>query len=160
MRRFSEWSPCSRRRYRLGRFWGDGRVACIVGLNPSIADDTLDDPTNRRLIGLLDAQDFQGYVLVNLIPESTPYPKRLGTYQRRLSAKNQAVIVQTASHVDAVILAWGNGAVRCPFRRRLIDRFDDPLCFGRTKAGEPKHPLYLPSKTVLTSFQPDGDSGC
>ncbi len=157
MRRFSEWSSCSRRRYRLGRFWGDGRVACIVGLNPSIADDTMDDPTNRRLIGLLDAQDFQGYVLVNLIPESTPYPERLGTYQRRLSAKNQAVIVQTAAHVDAVILAWGNGAVRCPFRHRLIDRFDDPLCFGKTKAGEPKHPLYLPSKTVLTSFEQDAD---
>ena len=67
----------------------------------------MDDPTNRRLIGLLDAQDFQGYFLVNLIPESTPYPERLGTYQRRLSAKNQAVILQTAAHVDAVILAWG-----------------------------------------------------
>ena len=111
MRRFSEWSACSRRRYRLGRFWGDGRVACIVGLNPSIADDTLDDPTNRRLVGLLDAQDFQGYVLVNLIPESTPYPERLGTYQRRLSAKNQAVIMQTAAHVDAVI--WLGGTVQC-----------------------------------------------
>ena len=96
-------------------------------------------------------------MLVNLIPESTPYPERLGTHQRRLSAKNHAVIFETAGQADVVILAWGNGAVRCPFRHRLIDRFDDPLCFGRTKAGEPKHPLYLPSKTVLTSFEQDAD---
>ena len=98
-------------------------------------------------------------MLVNLIPESTPYPERLGTRQRRLSAKNHAVIVETADQADIVILAWGNGAVRCPFRHRLIDQFDDPLCFGRTKAGEPKHPLYLPSTTVLTRFQPDQNSG-
>lgn len=98
-------------------------------------------------------------MLVNLIPESTPYPERLGTHQRRLSAKNHAVIVETAGQADVVILAWGNGAVRCPFRHRLIDQFDDPLCFGRTKAGEPKHPLYLPSTTALTRFQPDQKSG-
>lgn len=103
----------------------------------------------------MDAQGFEGYVLVNLIPESTPYPERLGTHQRRLSAKNDAVIVETADQADVVILAWGNGAVRCPFRYRLIDQFDDPLCFGRTKAGEPKHPLYLPSTTALTRFQLD-----
>ncbi|MGB1046803.1 MAG: DUF1643 domain-containing protein [Litorivicinaceae bacterium] len=139
----------------MGRYWGTGPIACVIGLNPSTADDTFDDPTNRRLIGLLDAQGFEGYVLVNLIPESTPYPERLGTHQRRLSAKNDAVIVETADQADVVILAWGNGAVRCPFRYRLIDQFDDPLCFGRTKAGEPKHPLYLPSTTALTRFQLD-----
>ncbi|MGB1849554.1 MAG: DUF1643 domain-containing protein, partial [Litorivicinaceae bacterium] len=58
----------------MGRFWGGGPVACVIGLNPSTADDQLDDPTNRRLIGLLDAESFKGYWLVNLIPESTPYP--------------------------------------------------------------------------------------
>lgn len=124
----------------------------MIGLNPSTADDQLDDPTNRRLIGLLDAESFKGYWLVNLIPESTPYPKKLGTQTRRLSQRNRVVIQETATEADAVIVAWGAGAGRCPFRRRLVGGLVDPLCFGVTRAGEPKHPLYLPTDTYLRPF--------
>ena len=124
----------------------------MIGLNPSTADDRSDDPTNRRLIGLLGAQGFGGYWLINLIPESTPYPDLLGKHTRRLSSKNQSVIDETATTTDNVIIAWGAGATRCPFRYRLVERFIDPLCFGVTQRGEPKHPLYLPSLTKLEPF--------
>jgi hypothetical protein len=136
----------------LSRFWEEGPIACVIGLNPSTADDRLDDPTNRRLIGLLKAQSFGGYWLINLIPESTPYPDRLGKHTRRLSNKNQSVIHETVTNTDAVILAWGAGADRCPFRYGLVEGFIDPLCFGVTRHGEPKHPLYLPSHTKLEPF--------
>jgi hypothetical protein len=136
----------------LGRFWEEGPIACVIGLNPSTADDRLDDPTNRRLIGLLKAQSFGGYWLINLIPESTPYPDRLGKHTRRLSNKNQSVIHETVTNTDAVILAWGAGADRCPFRYGLVEGFIDPQCFGVTQQGEPKHPLYLPSTTNLEPF--------
>jgi hypothetical protein len=136
----------------LGRFWDEGPVACVIGLNPSTADDRSDDPTNRRLVGLLGAQGFGGYWLVNLIPESTPYPDLLGKHTRRLSKKNQSVIDETATTTDTVILAWGAGATHCPFRYGLVERFVDPQCFGVTKYGEPKHPLYLPSHTNLHLF--------
>ena len=150
--RISDWSQCRRRRYRLGRFWGNGQIACVIGLNPSTADDTTDDPTNRRLMSLLHDAGFSGYWLVNLIPESTPYPARLGSKSRRLSEKNASVIRAAADSAESIVLAWGAGAWRCPFRNTLIDLFDEPLCFGTTQAGEPKHPLYLPSKTALQRF--------
>ena len=77
-------------------------------------------------------QDFQGYVLVNLILNQ--HLIRSGWYiPKAFISKKSGRNSATASHVDTVILAWGNGAVRCPFRRRLIDRFDDPLCFGKPK---------------------------
>lgn len=45
----AELSPCGRYRYRLWRAWAtEGRSALIVGLNPSTADATEDDPTIRR----------------------------------------------------------------------------------------------------------------
>jgi hypothetical protein len=124
----------------------------VIGLNPSTADDRSDDPTNRRLIGLLSAHGFGGYWLINLIPESTPYLDRLGKQARRLSSKNQLVIHETATTADTVILAWGAGATRCPFRYGLVEDFIDPQCFGVTQHGEPKHPLYLPSHTTLEPF--------
>ena len=110
----------------------------MIGLNPSTADDRSDDPTNRRLIGLLSAHGFGGYWLINLIPESTPYPDRLGKQARRLSSKNQLVIHETATTTDTVILAWGAGATRCPFRYGLVESFIDPQCFGVTQQGEPR----------------------
>ena len=152
MIRLSEWSSCRRRRYRLGRFWGDGPIACVIGLNPSTADDQFDDPTNRRLIGLIGVHGFKGYWLINLIPESTPYPEKLGKHTRRLSNKNQSVIHETVRSTDTLIIAWGAGASRCPFRYALVDSFDAVQCFGVTQHGEPKHPLYLPSNTTLKPF--------
>lgn len=124
----------------------------MIGLNPSTADDQLDDPTNRRLVGFLCAQGFGGYWLINLIPESTPYPEKLGKHTRRLSTKNQSVIQETVASTETLILAWGAGANRCPFRYELVEDFIEPKCFGVTQNGEPKHPLYLPAHTNLESF--------
>ncbi|MEG3593287.1 MAG: DUF1643 domain-containing protein [Pseudomonadota bacterium] len=152
IRRYSEWSHGRRRRYRLGRFWGSGPIACVIGLNPSRADDKYDDPTNRRLIGLLTGLGFAGYWLVNLISESTPYPDDLGSGPRRLSAINHRSIQNSINDTDQTILAWGRGGRRCPFRKRIASSIQHPTCFGLTRDGEPKHPLYLPKNSTLQLF--------
>lgn len=157
----SDWSPCGRRRYRLGRFWMSGPLACVIGLNPSVASAYTDDPTNRRLIGLLGDLGFGGYWLVNLIAESTPYPDQLGRRPRRLSKANRQVIERAIYESDQTILAWGAGGMRCGFRYRLVQLIHEPQCFGCTKNGEPKHPLYLPKHSMLQGFpgyaRRDGD---
>lgn len=47
------FSPCRQYRYSLRRQWGDpaGGYAMFVGLNPSTADETMDDQTIRRCVG-------------------------------------------------------------------------------------------------------------
>ncbi|HBX26779.1 MAG TPA: hypothetical protein DEF72_05020 [Gammaproteobacteria bacterium] len=150
--RFSDWSDSRRRRYRLSRFWGSGPIACVIGLNPSRADDKHDDPTNRRLISLLTCLGFDGYWLVNLIPEFTPYPNDLGSAPRRLSAINGQLIQNSVSDADQTILAWGHGGWRCPFRKQVTASIQNPTCFGLTKDGEPRHPLYIPKNSTLQLF--------
>ncbi|MBU25699.1 MAG: hypothetical protein CMD99_06685 [Gammaproteobacteria bacterium] len=152
IRRTSEWSRDRRRRYRLGRFWGAGRIACVIGLNPSRADDENDDPTNRRLISLLGHLGFDGYWLVNLIPESTPYPKKLGSRVRRVSAINLQSIQNSVNEAEQTILAWGHGGWRCSCRKWIASSIQKPSCFGLTRGGEPKHPLYLPKYSTLQPF--------
>ena len=153
MQRLSEWSTDGSRRYRLGRFWADtGAVAAVIGLNPSRANSDHDDPTNRRLIGLLQSAGYRGYWLLNLIPFSTPYPEQLKRRGQRLSRRNRDVLLGTVSASDAVVLAWGAGGLRCAYREEVVDMAHDPLCFGVTQSGEPRHPLYLPSATPLESY--------
>jgi hypothetical protein len=151
--RVSDWSSCGRRRYRLGRFWTSGPIACVIGLNPSVANEQIDDPTNRRLICLLCDLGFGGYWLVNLIAESTPYPHQLGRSSRRLSIANRQIIEHAICVSDQTILAWGAGGIRCGFRYRLVQSINEPQCFGCTKDGEPKHPLYLPKHSKLHGFR-------
>ena len=155
MQRTSEWSKDGRRRFRLGRVWKPSAPrATVVGFNPSRADSMQDDPTNRRLINLLEQQGFGGYCLVNLIPTATPYPRELRSVGLRLSAKNRAVIQSSVSASDALIVAWGVDGVRCPFRHEISRMGKPPLCFGTTQGGEPRHPLYLPRTAALVEYQP------
>ena len=89
--RVSDWSSCSRRRYRLGH-WVSRPIACVIGLNLSVANAHSDDPINRRLPGLLCDLGYDCHWLVNLIAESTSYPDRLGQSCRLLSLANRQVI--------------------------------------------------------------------
>jgi Uncharacterized protein conserved in bacteria len=153
VKRLSEWSSDGSRRYRLGRFWADaGPVAAVIGLNPSRADSDHDDPTNRRLIELMQSAGYRGYWLLNLIPFSTPYPKQLQSRGQRLSKRNRDVLLSTLSVSDAVVLAWGAGGLQCAYRHEIVAMVDDPLCFGLTQSGEPRHPLYLPRGTPLVPY--------
>jgi hypothetical protein len=45
------FSPCRRWRYTLWRIWDDTRPYCaFIGLNPSTATETVNDPTVSRCI--------------------------------------------------------------------------------------------------------------
>ena len=54
MLREATLSPCRRYRYNLWRAWGKREnYVMFVGLNPSTADETVDDPTDHRSRALL-----------------------------------------------------------------------------------------------------------
>ena len=51
-------SPCRQYRYALWRKWADGPQVLFVMLNPSTADESVDDPTIRRCISFAKAWGF------------------------------------------------------------------------------------------------------
>jgi hypothetical protein len=53
-------------RYQLRRWWDDTKpFALFWGLNPSVADSAVDDPTIRRMVGFAKRENCGGIVVVN-----------------------------------------------------------------------------------------------
>lgn len=65
-------------RYMLTREWDEhGDKICWVMLNPSTADETLDDPTIRRVRSFSQREGYGSLVVVNLYAMRATDPKGL-----------------------------------------------------------------------------------
>jgi hypothetical protein len=146
-------------RYSLWREWDaccfadTTRVAPKVGfimLNPSQADDTVDDPTIRRCIGFARAWGYGGMEVVNLFAYRTAHPKNLRQVEDPVGQDNDRYLQSLNQRVDQIVLAWGNWG-RLMQRDRavwlLLAQHSNLYCLGLTKLQQPCHPLYL-KKTV------------
>jgi len=138
-------------RYRLNRIWGEGPTVSLIGLNPSTADDAVDDATTRRLIGILSRLGFGSYFLVNLFAYRTKDPQELFAAWRRgtdiCGPENSQAIREALNNYQTCVAMWG--AVKAmPAPKVIADvrrgvRPGVLKCLGLTKGGAPRHPLYL-----------------
>jgi len=135
-------------RYKLWREW-DSTKGCVafVGLNPSTADERVDDPTVRRCINYAKAWGFGRLVMLNIFAFRATDPKMMMANMNPVGPGNIETIVEVARSSSMVVACWGaHGAYRGQGRQvmELLDRARVPLhCLGVTKGGHPKHPLYL-----------------
>ncbi len=151
-------SDCGSYRYTLSRAWGDGPMAAWVMLNPSTADAALDDPTIRRVRGFTRAFGFDGFTVVNLFALRSTDPKALLTREDPVGPENDRWLRRTlaSSLYDLVIAAWGAvGPLGIERATRVRQDFRDAPWHhlgALTKAGQPRHPLYLAGDTPLTPW--------
>ncbi len=153
----AELSPEGWYRYSLWRQWGepDGPRVCWVMLNPSTADAEADDPTIRRCIGFSKSWGAAAMEVVNLFALRSTDPKALVRHPDPVGPDNHKAITDAIKRSDMVVAAWG--AFQIKHSRPSIDTYcfnlDKPLwCLGKTKAGHPRHPLYVPAVTELEPF--------
>jgi hypothetical protein len=133
-------------RYCLWRKWSKERsnYALFIGLNPSTADATEDDPTIRRCVGFAQRWGFDALCMVNLFAFRSTDPTRLYTARDPVGPLNDQFITKSARHAGRVVAAWGN---RGGFMERdqLVARLVPLMSrLGVTKGGFPRHPLYVP----------------
>lgn len=156
----AEFSDCRRYRYSLTRVWDASRPTVVfVGLNPSTADETVDDPTIRRCINFAKQWKYGGLIVVNLFAFRATDPSVLKRADDPIGPQNDKAIRHHCATAKRVIAAWG---VHGSFLNRDADVFSlftRPFCLGVTKHGAPKHPLYLPSATRLRVFRRPRDVG-
>lgn len=154
------FSPCRTYRYALERRWGPGRFALFVGLNPSTADETEDDPTIRRCIGFAKSWGCGGLLMGNLFALRSTDPKGLRTVDDPVGPDNDVWLTTLSARAGIVVAAWGADPMATPRCDYALDALgDDVWCLGVTKAGAPKHPLYLAKATALVPFGGEAPPG-
>lgn len=147
-------SPCGKYRYELRRIWDLNKpLACLVGLNPSTADAKEDDPTIRRCIDFVTGWGYGGFIMVNLFAWRAIDPKELMLQEHRVGAFNNKYILDAVSRAKLVVFCWGNWGGIFGRDEEVIRMVPDAQCFGLTKDGHPKHPLYLHHTTQLQTFK-------
>ena len=77
MERDAAMSECGQYRYRLGRQWGPGQYLLFVMLNPSTADEVVNDPTVERCERRARLWGYDGLVVTNLFALVSTDPKGL-----------------------------------------------------------------------------------
>lgn len=154
-------SPCRRYRYTLGRRWGqrEGGVTWIM-LNPSTADAETDDPTIRRCMAFTQRFGFDAMVVVNLFAYRATDPREiveLGGGEESQGPENGMYVHQACRQGKLLIAAWGS--LREPLRAaarifsKLIRGEGFSLkCLGKTKNGQPRHPLYARADAPLIDW--------
>ena len=148
-------SPCREYRYTLWRRWDETPMAMFVGLNPSTADETLDDPTIRRCVGFARSWGYGGLLMCNLFGLRATDPAAMKAAIDPVGSLADQTLLAEAQRAAVVVAAWGTHGAhlgRGAAVRRLLTPYR--LHYLRlTKDGHPSHPLYLPASLTPTLWQ-------
>ena len=133
-------------RYALTRVWrSDLPTVMFIGLNPSIADENIDDPTLLRCIGFADSWGYGGVVMANLFAYRATLPAEMKKAKNPIGRGNNQWLQKLAGQSEIVIAAWGNDGGYLT-RSQQVRKLIPGLHYLRlNKSGEPAHPLYLPA---------------
>jgi hypothetical protein len=140
------FSPDRVYRYALYREWAmpeDCRegYAMFIGLNPSTADETNDDPTIRRCRGFAKAWGFRQMWMLNLFAFRATQPKDMMSALDPIGPENDAWLIRYASE-GFVVAAWGRNGEFMQRDKRVMALLKERI-HQIGEAEYPRHPLYL-----------------
>lgn len=146
-------------RYELGRVWApDDGLVLFVMLNPSTADANHDDPTIRRCVGFARRWGYGGVLVGNLYAYRATDPRELDTADDPIGRGNEDALYRMARRASLIVAAWGAQPARGGYVWREGSIANGPLyerevyALGLTKAGHPRHPLYVPGDAELVRW--------
>jgi hypothetical protein len=140
-------------RYTLWRTWSSSLNPVLCGwvmLNPSTADEHIDDPTIRRCCAYARQWGMDGIVVRNLFALRATSPRDLVDADNPIGPDNDIWLASCWDNVAQIIVAWGTGrwAHLAGGRWRQAVRLLEPQslwCLRAGVGGQPVHPLYQPA---------------
>ena len=149
----ANFSSCRKYRYSLSRIWDkQKKFVLFIGLNPSTADEEVDDPTIRRCSGYAQKWGYGGFIMVNLFAYRTTLPSNLKKVKYPVGRDNDKYIVKLSKKADITVAAWGNNGNLYSRDKQVLSLVPNLMCLKVNKSGQPAHPLYLKKDLKLTKF--------
>jgi hypothetical protein len=155
------FSRCGRYRYRLERAIGPGIKAAYIGVNPSRADATHNDPTIRKLIGFAPRLGVGHWLVGNVFAYAATDIGDLRACDDPVGPGNARHLRAMLAEAELIVLGWGTLGKLPPELRdhhkrvlRMAARSGRVLhCWGTTLDGQPRHPLMLAYATELVAWR-------
>lgn len=145
MERSATLSACRTYRYVLWRCWARGKYAMFIGLNPSTADEKIDDPTVKRCISFARSWGYGSLCMTNLFAYRATAPAVMKLAADPVGSKNDHALTTLAPGAGVVVAAWGTHGTYRGRDQSVCLLVPDLHCLRLTKDGYPSHPLYLPA---------------
>ena len=147
------FSPCRKYRYSLTRSWNSAEgYVLFIGLNPSIADEIIDDPTLIRCINFAKDWGYGGLIMVNLFAYMSTHPTELKKAKKPIGKSNNQHILKNHQKSQLTIAAWGNDGHFLKRDKEVLEIINNPMCLNINKSGQPAHPLYQKKDQELINF--------
>src|SRR5688572_16770728 len=144
------FSDCRTYRYVLFRAF-DGnlflsnrekRIVNFVMLNPSTADEQVNDNTVRKCIKFAKSWGFDGLYVTNLFAYRSTDPKVLKKVDDPVGPENDYYIEEIALASNLVVAAWSRYGSWFGRSERVRKLLGDDLHYLKLTQVEPHHPLY------------------
>ncbi len=156
------------RRFRLAlwRRWNNSPknldALLFIGLNPSTANVTKDDPTVVRLANFAKSWGFGGLFVGNLfsIVSADPAVLFLEPSVELPGGPNDDALRRMRDLCSLVVVGWGDHGKFAGTRpAEVLALIGEPVhCFKVNRSGEPSHPLYLPGNSKPVRYYRKGAS--
>lgn len=145
-------------RYALERRWGSGPFVLFVMLNPSTADEHVDDQTIRRCVGFARDWGYGGLIVANLFAFRATDPRELATVEDPVGPDCDVWLDTCSARSALVVVAWGSHRRAAWRAGEVLERFDTLACgigcLGRNADRSPRHPSRLARSTQLEPYGP------
>ena len=136
-------------RYELTRIWDADRTrAHFCMLNPSTATELANDPTVERCERRARALGHGAFRVTNVFAYRATDPRDMRAHPEPVGRpENDDAIRTAADWADVTVCAWGTHGAhlsRGPEVEAMLRAAGHALLtLGLSKAGHPKHPLYI-----------------
>ena len=145
------------RRYALWRVWDRSKgYVLFIGLNPSIANETISDPTVTRCRKFAERWGYGGVLMGNLYSKVSTDPSGVDFNER--DDLNTQYLSSMHNLSGLTVVCWGSNAdlnvatETVYYLKKCHMTFKSFYCFAINKNGSPKHPLYLRSDAVVIPY--------
>ena len=114
----------------------------FIGLNPSTADESTDDPTLIRCMNFAKSWGYGGVCIANLFAYRATDPADMKAAENPIGSQNNKWLKMLAEDAGLIVAAWGNDGAYLGRSDQVKRRLKDMHCLKMNKSGEPAHPLY------------------